>query len=771
MNWKTGIAIASCLFALSGFVDSPICNAEAEASDTQHGWTLLDTNEALSRRSHTISYNSSRHVTVMFGGRPYSDAPPFGDTWEFNGRCWLPITTDNAPPRRFWHSMVFDSHRNRIVLFGGGDPDIGIRYNDTWEYDGTDWQQIATAHSPPQMLVRTMVYDGARNRTVLVGGAGISMSYNDTWEYDGTDWVQVITPTSPPLLGPHASMAYDAHRQRAVLTLENGTESLETWEYDGSTWAQVVTSEAPLARWLHSMAYDDCSQRTVLSGGYSPFAGQSGADMNDTWEFDGNNWVQIDTPQSPTPFGQPAMAYDTDFRRVIMNERGETWAYTSPSYNEANCGVLPSRQTIRIEIDSPNMVLKSAPPLINIPNKQVGVPLNASLVIDDALTPLDPSLVTYKITHPVPWQIPDPEAIISIDTGGVAHYNSEGFVKAKATAIAGECPASSPELILATGEVYGDPKKDHVIAVFPPEYTPDDSLYSFGDMIEGFPDMMRIINLAYNITSSTYGGFRPFDSDTQIMALFDVEGHCGAAENPLLIAPQCYMNYGDGSPQYSVVIHEMGHNFSMSRGMEQLLFTVTEKGQFSDAGFAECVASLPLIYIEEEFTHNGAAYDVYPDSFEFQMAESNRDYFCSEPLRGLPGFEQLILDGLTEGIFDNDGLFDGVQVFCSMFESFSCGYVEGENPYGHQMIRRFLHVFRDEDLPEFIPEKVETYFAAAYSVAAGRDMRTKLDFWGFDIDNEYYEQIEPLIASIISGEIDILFKDGFEGEGNLIITP
>jgi hypothetical protein len=79
------------------------------------------------------------------------------------------------------------------------------------------------------------------------------------------------------------------------------------------------------------------------------------------------------------------------------------------------------------------------------------------------------------------------------------------------------------------------------------------------------------------------------------------------------------------------------------------------------------------------------------------------------------------------------------------------------------MIKRFLHVFRDADLPEFIPEKVETYFAAAYGVAAGRDMRAKMEFWGFDIDNVYYEQLEPLMDAIISGEYYVLFKNSFEG--------
>ena len=394
---------------------------------------------------------------------------------------------------------------------------------------------------------------------------------------------------------------------------------------------------------------------------------------------------------------------------------------------------------------------------MNIPSPSNPLILATSIFIDDIETAIDPSQVSYSVSHPHDWMFTgDPETIISIDTDGTAHYNSEGYVSA--TASTGSCHLSSKKVLLGTGDHYGDPEAQSVIAVFPTDYTPDTSSYTFGDMMSGYPGMMNYLDTGYKLTSAMYGDFHPFDGDRQILALLVLEDHCGAPGNPMPTSPCCYMNCGDATPQYNVMIHEMGHSFSNSKAMQQLL--KSEEDRFGKSGFAECVASLPVIYLEEEILHNGEAYDIYPDSFEYTHSESNRELYCSEPNRGLPEFEQLISDGVIEGIFDTSGLFSGVQVFCSFFEAFSCDYIGDENLYKHQIIRRFMSVFDNNELPEFIPEKVETYFSAAYSTAAGRDMRSKLRFWGFNIDDAYYEQIEALIKLKLPE--DLIYKNGFE---------
>jgi len=297
-----------------------------ETAGVYPDWGLLNSTPELSRGGANMVYDSARAVTVMFGGWV---ASPVAETWEYYDKCnnWSQVTTVNSPTARVWHSQVYDSKRHRIVLFGGLDPTTNTYFNDTWEYDGTDWQQITTSTSPHAMSARTMVFDSERNRMVLVGGDGPSDGYDDTWEYDGSNWTLIDTPVSPPSPGALAAMAYDKARSRTVLSFHDGTSSLQTWEYDGSTWLKVNTPASPLGRWAHTMVYDTISQRVMLFGGTSPY-NSSELPMNDTWEYDGVTWTEILTPNTPPPADQHSMAFDTRTGRIIVLNWGETWIYS-----------------------------------------------------------------------------------------------------------------------------------------------------------------------------------------------------------------------------------------------------------------------------------------------------------------------------------------------------------------------------------------------------------------------------------------------------------
>jgi hypothetical protein len=94
---------------------------------------------------------------------------------------------------------------------------------------------------------------------------------------------------------PGACLAYDAARARIVLFGGQArSASDETWEWDGSNWSQRDTPVAPPGRTLAAMTYDDARQRTVLFGGAS-----GGSAFGDTWEWDGNIWSK--RAVSPAP--------------------------------------------------------------------------------------------------------------------------------------------------------------------------------------------------------------------------------------------------------------------------------------------------------------------------------------------------------------------------------------------------------------------------------------------------------------------------------------
>jgi hypothetical protein len=155
-----------------------------------------------------------------------------------------------------------------------------------------------------------MVYDAARQRVVLFGGNQVVSGTNDTWEWDGSAWTQVADMGPSPRWS--FGMTYDAFRQRLVLfggfvpplTGAAATVGGDTWERVGSEWTQVADT-GPAPRQLCTLTYDPAGQRVVLFGGFS----QADEGFNDTWEWDGSEWTQI-ADTGPSARFSPAMVFD-----------------------------------------------------------------------------------------------------------------------------------------------------------------------------------------------------------------------------------------------------------------------------------------------------------------------------------------------------------------------------------------------------------------------------------------------------------------------------
>jgi hypothetical protein len=193
---------------------------------------------------------------------------------------------------------------------------------------GPEWALVPGASSPEARSFSAMAYDGARKRVVLFGGFNGSSILGDTWEWDGSSWIQRAPATSPPSRANHA-MAYDSVRGRVVLfggiNWEGGGNNIlaDTWEWDGNTWVERTPATGPPARMSHAMACDSPRQRTVLFGGWTGFSL-----LADTWEWDGNAWVESTPATSPAARYANAMAYDGERgRAVLFGGGGETSPY------------------------------------------------------------------------------------------------------------------------------------------------------------------------------------------------------------------------------------------------------------------------------------------------------------------------------------------------------------------------------------------------------------------------------------------------------------
>jgi galactose oxidase-like protein len=95
---------------------------------------------------------------------------------------------DIGPSPRGGHALAYDAARQRVVLFGGSNALGSIRFNDTWEWDGAEWTQIADT-GPPRRR-HGMVFESSRECLVLFGGEGGSVDLFDTWEWSDLMWAK-----------------------------------------------------------------------------------------------------------------------------------------------------------------------------------------------------------------------------------------------------------------------------------------------------------------------------------------------------------------------------------------------------------------------------------------------------------------------------------------------------------------------------------------------------------------------------------------------------
>jgi hypothetical protein len=164
-----------------------------------------------------------------------------------------------------------------------------------------------------------MAYDSGSDTTLLFGGANVAgfppSSFNGTWQWDGSNWAQ-LSPASSPTGRYFSRMCYDQARGRMVLygglrpTFFGANYLDDTWEWDGTNWTQITTANTPGSiisnpgLGEHGMAYDPIGAKVVVFGG-DLFQGIAPSSF--TLEYDGTNWSASSASGGPSPRSQVAM--------------------------------------------------------------------------------------------------------------------------------------------------------------------------------------------------------------------------------------------------------------------------------------------------------------------------------------------------------------------------------------------------------------------------------------------------------------------------------
>jgi hypothetical protein len=281
-----------------------------------------------------LAYDAARNVTVLFGGSTGSladDSNLRNDTWTWNGASWARLSPPRSPSPRFGASMVFDSARGVVVLFGGRGAGL-TALGDTWTWNGSTWTQQAPTLSPPARLSAGLAYDSSRSVTVLFGGHNIQAAFGDTWAYNGSTWTQ-LNPASAPTGRNSAALADDAAHGQLVLFggFDNGGNFLDdTWSWNGTNWLRRSPPTSPTPRYSASMAFDSVSQTVLLFGGIV-----NGPASNETWKWNGSTWVRLDPPTAPVGRGFAGLVNDTTRRELVLfggynnSLLGDTWTWAS----------------------------------------------------------------------------------------------------------------------------------------------------------------------------------------------------------------------------------------------------------------------------------------------------------------------------------------------------------------------------------------------------------------------------------------------------------
>ena len=308
-------------------------------------------------RSHTaMTYDSTRQVVIMFGGLNSIDY--LNDTWEYDGNQWYQVNMLNAPPPRIRHKLAYDQNRQVTVLFGGEfwREEEQIIFGDLWEYDSHEWIQVQAAEMPSPRILFVMEYYPPEKAIFIAGGndggaTSTSGTNGDAWLYDGHFWpggIHIQESRNNDLLSLNFKMPYD----EAIFDTKHGNLLLvmgsgETLEFNGLTWKphllQIDFSNEP-GRYSEqgALSYDDNRGVIVLFGGLASKLGTDSYPVNETWEYDGEIWIQVHPTNPPTPRYGHTMVYD-EARKVIVlfggidadgNRLNDTWEYDGTTWIE-----------------------------------------------------------------------------------------------------------------------------------------------------------------------------------------------------------------------------------------------------------------------------------------------------------------------------------------------------------------------------------------------------------------------------------------------------
>jgi hypothetical protein len=343
------IALLFSLVILAGVVtDDARLGSGLRAASTPNPlsvihWTNMDPKVAPSARENfATAYDSAADRMILFGG---FDGSPDGsdETWAYDleSNRWSNLAPAVHPDSGWAHRAAYDSHSQRMIMFGGYDDVTSTYTNETWAFDfaNNTWTNRHPSISPTIRSRQAMAYDARSDRVILFGGLGMAYE-RDTWAYDYTRnvWTN-LSPARPPPARRNAGMVYDSVADRVILfggvDLNRFVTFNDTWAYDfnSNTWTNLTAPQAPSSRYGLGFVYDPVADLSLLFGGLTP-----DGSSNDTWAYNltSGSWSYLGTDPRPAARWSHGMAYDIQSGRTVVfsgavssGTRNDTWSLSA----------------------------------------------------------------------------------------------------------------------------------------------------------------------------------------------------------------------------------------------------------------------------------------------------------------------------------------------------------------------------------------------------------------------------------------------------------
>lgn len=180
-----------------------------------------------------------------------------------------------------------------------------------------------------------------------------------------------VSPTPLPT-GPVSAFGFsvvdDPATHRVVLFGGVGSYD-DTWLWNGSQWLRANPAVSPPGRFHAAAAYDPATATVVLFGGRL----EDGEVRNDTWSWNGSGWRELNDGTGGPPAGEGAlMAWDSAAGTMLLvtpaesanATGGETWTWSGTRWSRVIGGDLPAPIAGEMAFDPVSRTLLFVSPLL-----------------------------------------------------------------------------------------------------------------------------------------------------------------------------------------------------------------------------------------------------------------------------------------------------------------------------------------------------------------------------------------------------------------------